>query len=167
MYFYFWLKLRLIEVPKPVVTNGAIIKCDKSCALPPGVPIPDSGTFPEGLPGSLVVLPTNKTISNNQPIANIIDNKPMLNINPFQLSCQSKLNPMVMSASASATAAAVGVKMFVPVPCIPTIVSPWRSGSTSCKLCNFSLITIDSTLTCTMGGTIKITGSSTQDTKIN
>lgn len=152
---------------KPIVTNGAMLKCDESCALPPGVPVPDSGNFPEGVLGSLVVLPTNKTMSDKQPIANILDNKPMLNINPFQMSCQSKTNPTVISASASATAAAMGVKMFVPAPCIPTIVSPWNSGSSSCKLCGSSLITMDSTLTCTMGGTIKITNSSAQSTKIN
>ncbi len=144
-----------------------MIKCDKSCALPLGVPVPDSGTFPEGVPGSLVVLPTNKTMSNNQPIANIFDNKPMLNINSFQMSCQSKTNPTVISASASATAAAMGVKMFVPAPCIPAVPSPWGSGSLSCKLCGFSLVTMDSTLTCTMGGTIKIINSSAQNTKVN
>ena len=119
---------------KPVVTNNSMIKCDKSCSLPPGVPVPDTGTFPPGAPGSLLVLPTNMSMSNKQPIANILDNKPFTNIVPFQLSCQSTTNPTVISASASATAAAMGVKMFVPAPCIPSIASPWSSGCSSCKL---------------------------------
>ena len=152
---------------KPIITNGAMIKCDKSCALPPGAPVLDSGTFPEGATGSLLISPANKTMSNKQPVANIFDNKPMVNVTPFQMSCQSKSNPTVISASASATAAAAGTKMFVPAPCIPTIASPWSSGSISCNLCNTSLVTMDSTLTCAMGGTIKITNSSIQNTKIN
>ena len=152
---------------KPIVTNGAMIKCDKSCSLTPGAPVPDSGVFPEGAPGSLLIPPVNKAMSNKKPVANILDNKPMANITPFQMSCQSKSNPTVISASASATAAASGVKMFVPAPCIPSIASPWSAGSSSCKLCNSSLVTMDSTLKCTMGGTIEITNSSAQNTKIN
>ena len=151
----------------PIITNGAIIKCDKSCALPPGAPVPDTGTFPMGTPGSLVVLPTNMVFSNKQPVANINDNKPNVNVPPFVVSCQSKTNPTVISASAAATTAAAGAKMFVPAPCIPLIVAPWDSGSSSCRLCKLSLTTKNSKLKCTMGGTIEISNSTVQNVKIN
>ena len=150
-----------------VITNGALIKCNQSCSLPPGVPVPDSGTFPAGPPGSLVILPNNMVFSNKQSVANINDNKPNVNIPPFIMSCQSKSNPTVISASASATAAAAGVKMFVPAPCIPVIPSPWSPGSQSCKLCKLSLITKDSKLQCTMGGTIEISNTVVQNVNIS
>ena len=60
-------------------------------------------------PSSLVVLPTNKILATT-PAANIMDNKPMLNIMPFGV-CMSMANPMV----AAATAAAMGV--LTPMPC--------------------------------------------------
>ena len=44
-------------------------------------------------PSSLVVLPTNKILATT-PAANIMDNKPMMNIMPFGM-CMSMANPMV------------------------------------------------------------------------
>ena len=79
-------------MPSSIITNGAIIKCNQSCSLPPGSPVPDSGEFPQGAPGSLVVFPINKLFSNKQPVANINDNQPNVNIAPFISSCKSTLN---------------------------------------------------------------------------
>ena len=152
-----------------IITDGTIIKCDQSCSLTPGTPVPDSGEFPPGAPGSLVVLTANMVFSNKKPVANINDNKPNVNIPPFVTSCKSKTNPTVISASAAATAAAAGIKMFVAAPCTPIIppLQSWSSGSPSCNLCNFPLVTKNSTLQCAMGGTISISSSQVQNVKIN
>lgn len=150
-----------------IITNNTMIKCNQSCALPPATPVPDSGTFPMGAPGSLVVFPNNMGLSNKQPIANINDNKPNVNIMPFASSCQSRANPTVISASAGATAASLGVKMFVSAPCIPVIPAPWSVGSVSCKLKNLSLLMKDSKLNCAMGGIIEISNPAVQNVKNN
>ena len=65
----------------------------------------------------------------------------------------------------AATAAALGVKMFVPAPCIPVIPAPWSTGSVSCKLKNLSLLTKDSKLNCAMGGIIEISNPAVQNVK--
>ena len=69
-------------------------------------------------PSSLVVLPTNRVMTNQVPDANIMDHIPMVNIMPFGM-CTSIANPVV----ASATAAALGV--LTPMPGIPVTTSPW------------------------------------------
>lgn len=43
-------------------------------------------------PGSLMVLPTNKVLTST-PDANIMDNKPMVNILPFGVSLVTVLKP--------------------------------------------------------------------------
>src|ERR1700751_2208639 len=73
-------------------------------------------------PSSLVVLPTNKVLTDQMPDANIMDHIPMTNIMPFGM-CMSIANPTV----AAATAAALGV--LTPMPCIPMTTSPWAPGS--------------------------------------
>src|SRR6202008_969003 len=80
-------------------------------------------------PSSLVVLPTNRVMTDQVPDANIMDHIPMTNIMPFGM-CMSPANPTV----AAATAAALGV--LTPMPCIPATVSPWVPGIATVMLGN-------------------------------
>ena len=98
-------------------------------------------------PSSLVVLPTNRVMTNMVPDANIMDHIPMVNIMPFGM-CTSIANPMV----ASATAAALGV--LTPMPCIPATPAPWVAGAPTVMLGNFPSLDNVSQLMCMWGGVI-------------
>ncbi len=100
-------------------------------------------------PSTLMVLPTSQVMTSNQPAANIMDNKPMVNILPFGV-CSSLANPMV----AAATAAALGV--LTPQPCIPVTVAPWAPGSPTVLLANMPALNNSSKLMCTWAGVIQI-----------
>jgi len=115
------------------VCMGAMIKCSFGIA-----------------PSSLVVLPQNRVLVSNMPMANIMDNKPMVNILTFGM-CQSPANPVV----AAATAAALGV--LTPMPCIPATVAPWTPGNPMTMIGSMPVINNSSTLLCTWGGAITIT----------
>lgn len=99
-------------------------------------------------PSTLQVTPQNKTLT-TMPIANIMDNKPMVNIMPFAM-CTSIANPQV----ASATAAAMGV--LTPMPCIPNTASPWVPGSPTVLIANQPALNNTSKLMCNFGGIIQI-----------
>jgi hypothetical protein len=99
-------------------------------------------------PGTLMVLPMNLVLT-AVPDANIMDNKPMMNILPFGM-CQSMANPMV----AAATAAALGV--LVPMPCIPMTVAPWMPGAPTVLVGNMPALNNSSKLMCMWGGVIGI-----------
>ena len=99
-------------------------------------------------PSSLMVLPLNKAIT-MMPLANIMDNKPFVNILPFGM-CNSLSNPMV----AAATAAAFGV--LIPMPCIPVTVAPWVPGSPKVLIGNMPALNNTSKLMCMWGGIIQI-----------
>jgi len=101
-------------------------------------------------PSSLIVLPTNKTMTSYVPAANIMDNKPIANIPPFGM-CSSPSNPTV----AAATAAALGV--LTPMPCVPVIAAPWAPGSATVMLANQPALNNTSKLMCNWGGVISIT----------
>jgi hypothetical protein len=101
-------------------------------------------------PSSLVVLPTNKVMTNMVPDANIMDHIPMTNIMPFGM-CQSPSNPTV----AAATAAALGV--LTPMPCIPATPAPWVAGAPTVLLGNFPTLDNVSQLMCIWGGVITFT----------
>ena len=101
-------------------------------------------------PSSLIVLPTNKTMTSYVPAANIMDNKPIANIPPFGM-CTSPSNPTV----AAATSAALGV--LTPMPCVPVIAAPWAPGSATVMLANQPALNNTSKLTCNWGGVISIT----------
>ncbi|HEX8245334.1 MAG TPA: DUF4280 domain-containing protein, partial [Longimicrobium sp.] len=100
-------------------------------------------------PSSLVVLPTNKILAGT-PAANIMDNKPMMNVLPFGM-CQSLANPTV----AAATAAALGV--LTPMPCVPATASPWIVGAPTVLIGNMPALNDSSKLMCNWGGVIQIT----------
>ena len=101
-------------------------------------------------PSTLVVLPANRVMSGNQPAANIMDHKPMVNVLPFGM-CRSLANPTV----ASATAAAMGT--LTPMPCVPNTPAPWTPGATTVLLGNMPSLDNTCKLTCMWAGMISIT----------
>jgi hypothetical protein len=101
-------------------------------------------------PSTLVVLPVNRVMSGNQPAANIMDHKPMVNILPFGM-CRSLANPTV----ASATAAALGA--LTPMPCIPNTPAPWTPGAPTVLLGNMPSLDNTCKLTCMWAGMISVT----------
>jgi hypothetical protein len=100
-------------------------------------------------PSALSVLPQNKTLT-SAPIANIMDNKPIVNIPPFGM-CTSLANPTV----ASATSAALGV--LTPMPCVPVTTGPWAPGCPSVMIAGNPALNNTSKLMCAYGGVIQIT----------
>lgn len=98
-------------------------------------------------PSSLVVLPTNRVLTNQVPDANIMDHIPMVNIMPFGV-CMTPSNPAV----AAATAAALGV--LTPVPCVPVTPTPWVPGAVTDLIANMPALDNVSKLMCTWGGVI-------------
>jgi Domain of unknown function (DUF4280) len=113
------------------VCMGAMLKCTFGVA-----------------PSALMVLPLNLVVT-KVPDANIMDNKPMMNILPFAM-CQSMANPMVAAASAAAMGA------LVPMPCIPMTTAPWMPGSPTVMLAKMPTLTNSSKLMCMWGGVIGI-----------
>ena len=110
-------------------------------------------------PSSLVVLPTNKVMTNMVPDANIMDHIPMTNIMPFGM-CQSIANPTV----AAATTAALGV--LTPMPCIPATPAPWVAGAPTVMLGNFPSLDNVSQLMCIWGGVITFTDAGEETVQI-
>lgn len=100
-------------------------------------------------PSTLMVIPSNRVMLNGMPMANIMDNKPFVNILPFAM-CSSIANPTV----AAATAAALGV--LTPMPCIPSTVAPWAPGAPTAMVGNIPALTAQSMLMCMWGGVIQI-----------
>lgn len=100
-------------------------------------------------PSSLIVLPLNRVMTSNMPAANIMDNKPIVNIPPFAM-CTSMANPTVIAA----TTAAFGV--LTPMPCVPVTVAPWAPGSPTVMIANMPALNNTCMLNCTWGGVISI-----------
>ena len=100
-------------------------------------------------PSSLVVLPVNRTYTDQVPDANIMDHVPMVNIMPFGL-CTSLANPAV----AAATSAAMGA--LTPMPCIPNTPAPWVTGAPTVILGNAPSLDNMSKLMCMWAGVIQI-----------
>jgi hypothetical protein len=115
-----------------LVTAGAVLNCSFGLA-----------------PSTLSVLPLNR-VNAMAPAANIMDNKPCVNILPFGM-CSSILNPTV----AAATAAALGVP--TPMPCVPMTLAPWVVGRPTILIGNLPALDKDSILMCSWGGVIQIT----------
>lgn len=100
-------------------------------------------------PSTLNVLPVNRVMSGSQPAANIMDHKPLVNINPFPM-CASPANPAV----ASATAAAMGV--LTPMPCIPNTPAPWVPGAANVLIAGMPALDNVSVCNCVWGGVIQV-----------
>ena len=128
-------------MPKQVV-NLAMTKCSFGMA-----------------PGKLLVPPVNRVLCGNQPAANIMDYKPMVNILPFGM-CQSLANPTV----AAATTAANGV--LTPMPCVPNTVAPWTPGSPAVLIANMPALNDTSQCKCLWAGIIAITNPGQMTTDI-
>ena len=118
-----------------LVTTGATLQCTFGVA-----------------PSVLSVLPINRTMAGT-PAANIMDNKPFLNVMPFGV-CNSMSNPVV----AAATAAALGV--FTPMPCIPFTAAPWVPGSPTVMIGNMPAVNDSCKLMCNWGGVIQMVAPS-------
>ncbi len=114
------------------VCNGATLQCSMGMA-----------------PSSLVVLPANRVNTGNQPDANIMDYKPMVNVMSFGM-CMSPANPTV----AAATAAAMGV--LTPMPCIPVTTAPWVPGAPTVLLASSPTLDNTCTLMCMWAGMITV-----------
>lgn len=124
-----------------LVCTGAMLQCSFGAA-----------------PGSLMVLPKNKVLA-TMPAANIMDNKPFVNILPFGM-CSSMANPAV----ASATAAALGV--LTPMPCTPVTTAPWAPGSPKVLIGNMPALNNSSKLICAYGGVIQINNAGQSKTMV-
>jgi len=101
----------------------------------------------------LAVMHPPQTVSiGSGNMASMMDNKPMVNIQPFG-QCKSLANPTV----AAATAANQGV--LKEMPCIPNTVAPWTCPKTDVLVKGQPAITTDSKLMCMWAGMIEITSS--------
>ena len=94
-----------------------------------------------------VIDPTSPKVQ-GKPMANIMDNKPFVNVATFGM-CRSLANPTV----ASATAAALGT--LTPMPCIPNLVAPWTPGG-QVKVGNLPALLDNCKLVCAWAGNISI-----------
>ncbi|MEI8393951.1 MAG: DUF4280 domain-containing protein [Rhodospirillaceae bacterium] len=101
-------------------------------------------------PSALAVLPANLVNAGGPAAANIMDNKPMVNIMTFAM-CNSLANPMV----AAATAAAMGA--LTPMPCIPATAAPWTPGNPTVMIGKMPALNDGSKCMCSYGGSISIT----------
>jgi len=81
------------------------------------------------------------------PVANIMDNKPFVNITPF-IMCKSPLNPAV----AAIIAASLG--SVTQGPCLPMTEAPWIPGNPLVMTGMMPVINLTSKLMCMYGGMI-------------
>lgn len=113
------------------VVSGASVQCTMGLA-----------------PGQLLVTSQATVLAGGMPAATVTDAVPMTNVTPCGM-CTSLSNPQV----AAATAAAMGV--LTPAPCTPVTTGPWTCGDTP-LVGGIKALSIDATLTCSYGGTIRI-----------
>ncbi|SEA47188.1 DUF4280 domain-containing protein [Rubrimonas cliftonensis] len=85
------------------------------------------------------------TKSGNQIAANIMCNKPMVNIKPFS-PCNAPSNPSNWKGP-----------VFTPGPCIPVIPAPWAPGAPTVMIDNMPALNNTSKCMCTWGGVIQFT----------
>jgi hypothetical protein len=97
-----------------------------------------------------VIHPAKIAYLHGEFMANIMDNKPMMNIKPFG-QCKSMANPSV----AAATAANYG--RLQPMPCMPNIATPWINGKTNVLVKGQPALMNNCKLNCVWAGIIEIT----------
>lgn len=114
-----------------LVNNGSLCQCSFGLA-----------------PCPLTVLPLARVLAGT-PAANIMDNKPLVNLASFGM-CSSPANPAV----AAATAAALGV--LTPMPCLPATMAPWAPGQPTVLIGGQPALNNSSKLLCNWGGVISI-----------
>ncbi len=127
----------------PCVCSGALLQCSFGVA-----------------PSTLNVLPLNRMMAGGMPVANLMDNVPMLNILPFGM-CSSMANPQV----AAATAVKLGV--MTPMPCIPMTAAPWMPGSQTVVLAGKPVLHNGCKAICSFGGIIQITNAGTTTVQVS
>jgi len=110
-------------------------------------------------PAPITVLPLNRVTAEKKPMANIMDNKPFMNIMPFGV-CMSLSNP----ATASLTAAALGV--LTPGPCTPVTPAPWAPGSPTVMVAKMPALNSTSKCNCVFGGVISVSVPTAMKEKI-
>jgi len=103
-----------------------------------------------------VIHPVQPVYLHGENMANIMDNKPMMNIMPFG-QCQSLANPTV----AAATAANLG--RLQPMPCIPNTVTPWTGGKSDTLVKMQPALLNNGTLMCMWAGMIEVTDEGQAD----
>jgi uncharacterized Zn-binding protein involved in type VI secretion len=110
----------------------------------------DNLSCPFGMsPAPINVLPINRVMVEGKPMANVMDNKPFMNIMPFGV-CMSLSNPV----TAALTAAALGV--LTPGPCTPVTPAPWMPGAPTVLVANMPALTSTSMCNCMYGGVITV-----------
>ena len=114
-----------------LVVSGATLRCTMGSA-----------------PSALVVAPDHPR-AGGQPVATILDNKPVVNIPPFGL-CSSPSNPGVLGRRLP--------------PCAPAIPAAWTPGSSRVKAGNVSVLHQSCQCACQWGGVISIVAPGQQTT---
>lgn len=101
-------------------------------------------------PGQLIVVPKGTlNYLHGELMANIMDYKPLVNIQPFGM-CKSMANPTV----AAATAANFG--RLQPMPCQPNTVTPWTPGKSNVLESKNPALMDDCKLACAWAGVISV-----------
>jgi hypothetical protein len=101
----------------------------------------------------MTVLPVNRVLTCNKPMANIMDYVPMLNIPTFG-QCVAPTNPAVISAGG------------FPVPCVPAVAAPWTPPKANVLVGNMPALLDTAMCICTVGaGQITISSSGQSDVK--
>jgi len=137
------------------VCNGALISCNFSLPIPVPPPLepPEEPPGPDPFPSPMTVLPVNRVMLSNKPIANIMDYVPILNIPTFG-QCVAPTNPAVISAGG------------FPVPCVPAVAAPWTPPKPNVLVGNMPALLDTAMCICTVGaGQITISSAGQSKTK--
>lgn len=105
----------------------------------------------------LTVLPSRTVFLTGQPMANISDHLPMVNLTPF-----GRCRSLGFPATAKATAANHG--HLTPMPCMHYTPLPWRGGKNDYIVEGDPALLKSSTCQCMYGGTISIVDDGQKNT---